>query len=141
MLPDVIIVDIDDFSNDCFKIVRDIKQHLPNIGVIIISSNDDDEHIFRALKSQAAAYLFCGGKVDLSPMEAGDIVDVRIQTKLEAADTYKTIWHETYNGVQPEDGKVVKVPAMPDNFGLEVSMRQTAGPLKFILCEFFDAKQ
>ncbi|MBN2240168.1 MAG: hypothetical protein JW712_10375 [Dehalococcoidales bacterium] len=92
-------------------------------------------------ESQAAAYLFCGGKVDLSPMEAGDVIDIRIQTKLEATDTYKTIWHETYNGVQPEDWEVVKVPAMPDNFGLEVSMRQTTGPLKFILCEFFDAKQ
>jgi two-component system response regulator DegU len=57
VLPDVIIVDIDDSSDERFKIVREIKQHLPNIGVIIISNNDDDEQIFQALKSQAAAYL------------------------------------------------------------------------------------
>ena len=92
-------------------------------------------------ESSSVAYIFAGGKVDLSPMEAGDVVDVRVRTKLEGGGDYKTMWEKSYSGVQPDDRKVIKLSAMPDNYGLEVSMRQTAGTLKYILCEFFDAKR
>jgi hypothetical protein len=51
------------------------------------------------------------------------------------------MWEKSYSGVQPDDRKVIKLSATPDNYGLEVSMRQTAGALKYILCEFFDAKR
>jgi len=91
-------------------------------------------------ESHTVAYIFAGGKIDLSPMEAGDVVDIRVRTKLEGGDSYKTTWEKSYSGVQPDDRKVIKLSAMPDNYGLEVSMRQTAGTLKYILCEFFDAK-
>ncbi|MDZ4230217.1 MAG: hypothetical protein U1B77_00175 [Dehalococcoidales bacterium] len=92
-------------------------------------------------ESHAVAYIFAGGKIDLSPMEAGDVIDVRVRTKLEGGDTYKTTWKQSYSDVQPDDRKVIRLSAMPDNYGLEVSMRQTAGTLKFILGEFFDAKR
>jgi len=91
-------------------------------------------------ESHTVAYIFAGGKIDLSPMEAGDVVDIRVRTKLEGGDSYKTIWEKSYSGIQPDDRKVIRLSAMPDNYGLEVSMRQTAGTLKYILCEFFDAK-
>ena len=64
VLPDVIIADIDDPANDYFKKIQEIKQHLPNIGFIVISSSNDDEQIFQALKSQAAAYLTKGVNTD-----------------------------------------------------------------------------
>jgi len=92
-------------------------------------------------ESHSVAYIFAGGKVDLSPMEAGDVVDVRVRTKLEGGGDYKTMWKQSYSGVQPEDRKVIRLSAMPDNYGLEISMRQTAGTMKYILCEFFDAKR
>ena len=92
-------------------------------------------------ESQVVAYIFAGGKIDLSPMEAGDVIDIRVRTKLEDGDSYKTTWEQSYSGVQPDDRKVIRLSAMPDNYGLEVSMRQTAGTLKFILSEFFDAKR
>lgn len=92
-------------------------------------------------ESQAVAYIFAGGKIDLSPMEAGDVIDIRVRTKLEDGDSYKTTWEQSYSGVQPDDRKVIRLSAMPDNYGLEISMRQTAGTLKFILSEFFDAKR
>ena len=92
-------------------------------------------------ESHTVAYIFAGGKIDLSPMEAGDVVDIRVRTKLESGDSYKTIWEKSYSGVQPDDRKVIKLSAMPDNYGLEVSIRQTTGTLKYILCEFFDAKK
>ncbi|MFC1940023.1 hypothetical protein ACFLXO_05000 [Chloroflexota bacterium] len=92
-------------------------------------------------ESHAVAYIFAGSKIDLSPMEAGDVVDIRVRTKLEGGGSYKTMWEKSYSGVQPDDRKVIRLSAMPDNYGLEVSMRQTAGTLKYILCEFFDAKR
>jgi len=92
-------------------------------------------------ESHAVAYIFAGGKIDLSPMEAGDVIDIRFRTKLEDGDSYKTTWKQSYSGVQPDDRKVIRLSAMPDNYGLEVSMRQTAGTLKFILGEFFDASK
>ena len=92
-------------------------------------------------ESHTVAYIFAGGKVDLSPMEAGDVLDVRVRAKLEGGGDYKTMWEKSYSGVQPDDRKVIKLSAMPDNYGLEVSMRQTAGTMKYILCEFFDAKR
>ena len=92
-------------------------------------------------ESNSTAYIFAGGKIDLSPMEAGDVIDIRFRTKLEDGDSYKTTWKQSYSGVQPDDRKVIRLSAMPDNYGLEVSMRQTAGTLKFILGEFFDASK
>ncbi|MFC1991498.1 hypothetical protein ACFLVC_02050 [Chloroflexota bacterium] len=92
-------------------------------------------------EAHSVAYIFAGGKIDLSPMEGGDVVDVRVRTKLEGGDSYKTTWENSYSGVQPDDRKVIRLSAMPDNYGLEVSMRQTAGALKYILTEFFDAKR
>ena len=92
-------------------------------------------------ESHVVAYIFAGGKIDLSPMEGGDVIDIRVRTKLEGGDTYKTTWKQSYSGIQPDDRKVIRLSAMPDNYGLEVSMRQTAGTLKFILGEFFDAKR
>lgn len=91
-------------------------------------------------ESNTVAYLFCGGKIDLSPMEAGDVIDIMVRTKLESGDTYKTVWKGSYSDVQPDDRKVIRLGAMPDTYGLEISMRQTAGIYKYILCEFFDAK-
>jgi DNA-binding NarL/FixJ family response regulator len=57
VLPDVVIVNVDDYPDNRFGIVREIKKKKPNIGIIIVSSNDDDDQIFTALKSQAAAYI------------------------------------------------------------------------------------
>ena len=92
-------------------------------------------------ESHSVAYIFAGGKIDLSPMEAADVIDIRVRTKLEGGGDYRTMWEKSYSGVQPEDRKVIRLSAMPDNYGLEVSMRQTAGTPKYILCEFFDAKR
>jgi len=56
-LPDVVLVDIDTPSDNGLKLARQIRQRLPNIGVIVITSNPDDEQLFQAIKAQAAAYL------------------------------------------------------------------------------------
>jgi len=55
--PDVALVDIDGPSETCLELARKIKQRSPNIGVIVLTSNPDDNQLFLALKAQAVAYL------------------------------------------------------------------------------------
>lgn len=55
--PDVALLDIDGPSDNGIELARKIKQRSPNIGVIVLSSNLDDNQLFLALKAQAVAYL------------------------------------------------------------------------------------
>ena len=55
--PDVALVDIDAQNDSGLKLARKIKQRLPTIGVIVLTSNPDDAQLFQALKAQAVAYL------------------------------------------------------------------------------------
>lgn len=57
LLPDVVLVDIDNPSENGLKLARKIRQRLPNIGVIVLTSNPDDDQLFQAIKAQASAYL------------------------------------------------------------------------------------
>ena len=86
------------------------------------------------------AYIFVGAKIDLTSMEAGDAIDVRVRTKLKDGGSYVTLDEKSFVGVQPDIKKAIRITAMPDNYGVEITMRQTAGPLRVIPCEFFDAK-
>ena len=55
--PDVALLDIDGPSDIGIDLARKIKQRSPNIGVIVLTSNPDDNQLFLALKAQAVAYL------------------------------------------------------------------------------------
>jgi DNA-binding NarL/FixJ family response regulator len=56
-LPDVALVDIDTPADSGLRLARRIRQHLPNIGVIVLTSNPNDAQLFQAIKAQASAYL------------------------------------------------------------------------------------
>ena len=55
--PDVAIIDIDCPSDSGLALSRRLKQRLPSVGVVILTSNPNDAQLFQALKAQAAAYL------------------------------------------------------------------------------------
>ena len=55
--PDVALVDIDASPDNGLTLARRIRQHSPNIAVIVLTSNANDAQLFQALKAQAAAYL------------------------------------------------------------------------------------
>jgi two-component system response regulator DegU len=55
--PDVALLDLDGASESGLDLARKIRQRSPNIGVIILTSNPDDNQLFMALKAQAVAYL------------------------------------------------------------------------------------
>jgi two-component system response regulator DegU len=56
-MPDVVMVDIDTPSDNGLKLARQIRQRLPNIGVIVLTSTPEDDQLFQAIKAQASAYL------------------------------------------------------------------------------------
>jgi len=86
------------------------------------------------------AYIFAGAKIDLTSMQAGDAIDVRVRTRLKDSGNYVALAEDSYTGVQPDNKKAIRITAIPDNYGVEIAMRQTAGSLRVIPCEFFDAK-
>lgn len=55
--PDVALVDIDTPADNGLKLARKIKQRLPTIGVVVLTSSPDDAQLFQALKAQAVGYL------------------------------------------------------------------------------------
>lgn len=55
--PDVALVDIDSNPDISLALVSRIKQFLPYVGVIVLSSNTSDAQLFMALKAQSAAYI------------------------------------------------------------------------------------
>jgi DNA-binding NarL/FixJ family response regulator len=55
--PDVAIVDIDSSDGSGMTTTHKLKQYLPNIGIIALTSNDNDIQLFEVLKAQAAACL------------------------------------------------------------------------------------
>jgi len=56
-LPDIVLVDIDAPAESGLKLARRIRQRLPNIGVVVLTSSPDDEQLFQAIKAQASAYI------------------------------------------------------------------------------------
>ena len=70
MPPEVAIVDTDEAPEGGFNLAYRIKQVTPSTAVIILSSSVNDDHLFKAIKVQAAAYL---GK-DIGGDELCDIV-------------------------------------------------------------------
>ncbi len=55
--PDVALLDLDGQAEGGIDLARRIKQRSPNIGVIVLTSNPEDNQLFQALKAQAVAYL------------------------------------------------------------------------------------
>ncbi|HEY82264.1 MAG TPA: response regulator transcription factor [Dehalococcoidia bacterium] len=68
--PDVALVDIDAPADSGLKLARKIKQRLPTIGVVVLTSTPDDAQLFQALKAQAVAYL----SKEITPEELVDTI-------------------------------------------------------------------
>jgi len=57
MPPDVVIVDIDVSPDSGLSLAHRLKQRLPSVGIIMLTSNPSDDQLFQALETQVAAYL------------------------------------------------------------------------------------
>jgi hypothetical protein len=93
------------------------------------------------LDSSTAAWLFQGAIVDLSPMQAGDTISVRVRTQLALGSGYANEHIMSYSGAQPTNHVQIKIPPIPNTYGVEIAMQQTAGVLRDIQCDFYAAKR
>ncbi|MCI5622567.1 response regulator transcription factor [Anaerostipes sp.] len=62
--PDVILMDVRMPEMDGVQCTRVIKNFYPNIKIIILTTFDDDEYVFSALKHGASGYLLKGISMD-----------------------------------------------------------------------------
>ncbi len=58
--PDVILMDVNIPDMDGLEATRSLKLNQPRIGVIILTAYDDEEQLFQAIRSGAAAYYSKG---------------------------------------------------------------------------------
>jgi len=91
--------------------------------------------------SSALAYIFCGAEINLSPMQAGDLIDIRIRKILVPGGAWVNHDILSYNDAQPVSHPSIRIGALSDVYGIEISMQQTAGVLRTIETEFYDAKR
>jgi hypothetical protein len=91
--------------------------------------------------SSTGAWLFQGGIIDLSPMQAGDIISIRVSTQLASGSGYNIEHTMMYADAQPAAHVQVKLPPIPNTYGVMVEMIQSAGVLRNIQCDFYAAKR
>jgi hypothetical protein len=96
--------------------------------------------VYSDLSSSNIAYLFGGAKINLSTMQAGDHIDIRIRKIVLSGGAWVNHDQLPYDNVQPADHPSVSIAAIPDVYGIEIAMRQTAGTLRTIETEFYAAK-
>jgi len=60
LIPDIILMDIRMPEIDGVKCIKIIKKVLPQIKIIVLTTFDDDEYVFNALKYGASGYLLKG---------------------------------------------------------------------------------
>jgi hypothetical protein len=96
--------------------------------------------VYTDVSSSNMAYLFGGARINLSPMIAGDTIDIRIRKRVISGGDWVLHDQLSYSDVQPANHPSVDMRSIPDVFGVEVAMRQTAGVLAVIETEFYAAK-
>ena len=90
-------------------------------------------------ESSIMAYIFAGAMIDLSTMAAGDIIDISVRKQLSSGGALTNHDALNYVGAMPVGHQVIHIAPIPDVYGVEIGMRQTAGVLRTIPTEFFDA--
>ena len=89
------------------------------------------------------AYLFMGSEINLSPMVLGDTIDIRVRKIVVPLGAWVIHDQKDYNDVQPVTHPSRHIGPIPDVYGVDIAMRQTAVgvALQTIECEFYDAKR
>ena len=89
--------------------------------------------------SSPYAWLFASAEINLTPMIAGDTIDIRV-LKVIVSGGGQVVHHlVSYDNVQPVNHPTVHIGPLLSVYGVFIELRQTAGVLANIDCEFFDA--
>lgn len=92
-------------------------------------------------ESCSQAFIFASAMIDLTNMQAGDVVDIRVRKKLAVGGSWINVDELSYSGAQPSGHPAAIIGSLLGIYEIEISMRQTAGVLRTITAEFFDAKR
>jgi len=57
MPPDVVIIDVDAPSDSGLSLARRLRQRLPSVGIIMLTSSPSDDQLFQVLETEVAAYV------------------------------------------------------------------------------------
>lgn len=88
-------------------------------------------------QAQAVPYMFVEGIFDLAAtMAGGDTILIRVRKRLVNGGAWVQISEDTYNDAQV-NAAIIK--SIPDAYGVEVSVIQTAGTLQTFDAEFWEA--
>lgn len=96
--------------------------------------------VYSDVSSSAVAYLFGGAKINLTPMQAGDHIDIRVRKRVVSGGAWVNHDEIGYDNAPPANHPSVSIPAIPDVYGTEIAMRQVSGVLRTIETEFYVAK-
>ena len=91
-------------------------------------------------ESQGQPYFFISAEIDLTTMAAGDSIDIQVRKQMVSGGAWTTHGQTNYIDAQPAGHLSAHIGAVANVYGVEISMRQTAGVLRAPNCEFFDAK-
>lgn len=96
--------------------------------------------VYTDVSSSNIAYLFSGARINLSTMQAGDHIDIRVRKIVLSGGAWVNHDQLGYDDAQPTDHPSVAIGSIPDIFGVEIAARQVSGVLRTIETEFYAAK-
>ncbi|MDD5486244.1 MAG: hypothetical protein PHW65_01630, partial [Dehalococcoidales bacterium] len=79
--------------------------------------------------------------IDLSGMQAGDTVNIRISKRIASGGAWLVGDTVAYNDAQPAGHSLVHIGMLAAVYGVKIEMQQTAGVLRTITCDFLHAKR
>ena len=92
-------------------------------------------------ESCSMAYIFGGAEIDLTNMQAGDAIDIRVRKQIISGGGWVVHDIMSYTNAMPARHVTAHIGAIPDVYGIEVSMIQSAGVLITVDAEFYDCKR
>lgn len=138
LIPDIILMDIRMPFVDGVKCIKIIKEKHPQIKIIVLTTFDDDEYIFNALKNGASGYLLKGisskelveairtvfnGGALINPDIAVKVV--RLFSKMAKADFNIKVNDDEVNSLSKNELKIMKL------IGRGMSNKEITDMLKF----------
>ena len=87
------------------------------------------------------AYIFAGAEIDLTNMQAGDAIDIRVRKQIISGGGWVVHDIMSYTDAQPARHVTAHIGAIPNTFGISVDMVQSAGVLRTCDCSFYDCKR
>ena len=110
------------------SVVKSWRRVAPLTGGVIVMNGSEQTVVEYIGMGRVMGYL------DLTSMASGDTIVIRQYVRLRRDGGYKRYAEETYSGAQPDP--VVYVKPKESNYGIKITLQQTAGTFKLIEYNF-----